>query len=61
MTVVTPMTAGTAPWSGYDALLRHGRRRVSVSLRPMESTAPRGTTLMVELHAARLRSHLEVE
>jgi hypothetical protein len=27
----------------------------------MESTAPRGTTLMVELHASRLHSHLEVE
>ena len=52
---------GTQPWDGYDALLRHGRRRVPVSIRPMESTAPRGTTLMVELHASRARSELWVE
>ncbi|MBI3746339.1 MAG: glucose-6-phosphate dehydrogenase assembly protein OpcA, partial [Chloroflexi bacterium] len=35
--------------------LRAGRRRVTVTLRPVESPAPRGTTLTVEL-AARRRS-----
>jgi len=61
MTVVEPVKAGTEAWSGYDGLLRHGRRRVPVSLRPVESTAPRGTTLIVELHATRAGSQLWVE
>lgn len=61
MTVETPLRAGTTPWSGYDAMLRHGRRRVAVSLRPVESTSPRGTTLMVELHARRGHAQLWVE
>lgn len=61
MTVETPLRAGTKPWSGYDAMLRHGRRRVMVSLRPVESTAPPGTTLIVELHARRGHSQLWVE
>jgi glucose-6-phosphate dehydrogenase assembly protein OpcA len=61
MTVVEPLRAGTAPWSGYEGLLRYGRRRVPVTLRPVESTAPSGTTLIVELHATRQRSQLWVE
>jgi glucose-6-phosphate dehydrogenase assembly protein OpcA len=61
MTVVTPFSAGTQAWSGYEAVLGQGRRRVEVSLRPMESTAPRGTTLLVELHASRGRSQLWIE
>jgi len=61
MTVVEPVKAGTEAWSGYDGLLRHGRRRVPVALRPVESTAPRGTTLIVELHATRAGSQLWVE
>jgi len=61
MTVVEPIRAGTEPWSGYAGLLRHGRRRVPVALRPMESPAPRGTTLNVQLHATRNRSQLWVE
>ena len=61
MTVLEPVRAGTEPWSGYDGLLRHGRRRVPVALRPMESTAPRGTTLIVQLHATRAGSQLWVE
>jgi glucose-6-phosphate dehydrogenase assembly protein OpcA len=61
MTVVEPLRAGTAPWSGYEGLLRYGRRRVPVTLRPVESTAPSGTTLIVELHAMRQRSQLGVE
>ena len=61
MTVLEPVRAGEAAWSGYDGLLRHGRRRVPVALRPVESTAPRGTTLIVQLHATRNRSQLWVE
>ena len=61
MTVETPLRAGTKPWSGYDAMLRHGRRRVMISLRPVESTSPPGTTLIVELHARRGHSQLWVE
>jgi hypothetical protein len=61
MTVETPLRAGTKSWSGYDAMLRHGRRRVMVSLRPVESTSPPGTTLIVELHARRGHSQLWVE
>jgi len=61
MTVVEPVRAGEAAWSGYDGLLRHGRRRVPVALRPVESTAPRGTTLIVQIHATRNRSQLWVE
>jgi glucose-6-phosphate dehydrogenase assembly protein OpcA len=61
MTVLEPVRAGTEPWSGYDGLLRHGRRRVPVALRPVESTAPRGTTLIVQLHATRAGSQLWVE
>jgi glucose-6-phosphate dehydrogenase assembly protein OpcA len=61
MTVVTPMHAGTEAWSGYDGLLRLGRRRVPVALQPVESPAPRGTTLIVQLHATRARSQLWIE
>jgi hypothetical protein len=61
MTVESPMQAGTDPWSGYEATFRHGRRRVPVHLQPMDSTAPPGTTLAVELHATRGRSQLWVE
>jgi glucose-6-phosphate dehydrogenase assembly protein OpcA len=61
MTVVEPMRAGAEAWSGYDGLLRRGRRRVPVLLRPEESAAPRGTTLAVVLHAKRTGSQLSVE
>ncbi|HTK44760.1 MAG TPA: glucose-6-phosphate dehydrogenase assembly protein OpcA [Patescibacteria group bacterium] len=61
MAVQEPFSAGTAPWSGYEGLLRNGRRRVLVALRPMESEAPRGTTLIVQLHATRTRAQLWVE
>ena len=61
MSVVSPIRAGTEPWSGYDALLRLGRRRVQVTLRPVESNSPRGTTLSVDLHAKRNRSELTVD
>jgi glucose-6-phosphate dehydrogenase assembly protein OpcA len=61
MSVVTPVRAGKDAWGGYVGLLRFGRRRVPVTLRPVESTAPRGTTLIVQLHATRARSQLWVE
>lgn len=61
MSVVSPVRAGTEAWSGYDAVLRLGRRKVPVTLRPVESTAPRGTTLAVDLHATRNRSELAVD
>ena len=61
MAVEEPFRPGTAAWSGYAGLLRHGRRRVPVALRPMESVAPRGTTLIVQLHATRSHAQLWVE
>jgi glucose-6-phosphate dehydrogenase assembly protein OpcA len=61
MSVVSPIRAGTEAWGGYVGLLRFGRRRVPVTLRPVESTAPRGTTLIVQLHATRNHSQLWVE
>lgn len=61
MAVEAPLRAGPGAWSGYDAVLRDGRRRVPVTLRPIESNAPRGTTLAVELYARRGRSELVVE
>ena len=60
MSVVSPLRAGTEAWSGYDALLRLGRRRVPVTLRPIESSAPRGTTLAVDVHATRNRAELRI-
>jgi hypothetical protein len=61
MAVTAPVRAGTGAWSGYDAMLRDHRRRVPVSIRPIESTSPRGTTLAVELYARRGRSELVLE
>jgi glucose-6-phosphate dehydrogenase assembly protein OpcA len=61
MAVEEPFRPGTAAWSGYTGLLRHGRRKVPVALRPMESEAPRGTTLIVQLHATRAGAQLWVE
>ncbi len=61
MSVEAPVSAGTGLWSGYDATLRHERQRIPVSLRPIESDAPRGTTLAVELYARRGRSELVLE
>jgi glucose-6-phosphate dehydrogenase assembly protein OpcA len=61
MAVADPVRAGTGAWSGYDATLRHDRTHIPVSLRPIESSAPRGTTLAVELYARRGRSELVLE
>ena len=59
MVVVEPLTPGTEPWSGYAGRLRMGRGRVSVELRPIESTPPGGTTVEVVLEARRGRQLLE--
>jgi len=61
MSVVSPVRAGAEAWSGYDVVLQLGRRKVPVTLCPVESTAPRGTTLAVGLHAVRNRSELAVD
>lgn len=61
MSVVTPMRRGTEAWSGYEGMLRHGRRRVPIHLQPVESPAAAGTTLIVELHATRGHAQLWVE
>jgi glucose-6-phosphate dehydrogenase assembly protein OpcA len=61
MAVESPMRPGPGLWSGYNAVLRHHRRRIPVSLRPIESTAPRGTTLAVELYSRRGHSELVIE
>ena len=60
MSVVSPVRAGTEPWTGYEGLLRLGRRRVPVALRPVESSSPAGTTLAVEVHAKRNRAELSI-
>ena len=60
MAVLSPMRAGSEPWSGYSALLRLGRRRVPVTVRPVESSSPPGTTLAVEIHATRNRQELNI-
>src|SRR4029078_1941417 len=51
MAVEEAFRPGAAPWSGYTGLLRHGRRRVPVALRPMESEGARGTRMMVQRQA----------
>lgn len=60
MSVVEPLRAGTEPWSDYTALLRLGRRRVPVTIKPVKSDAPRGTTISVDLHASRNKSELKI-
>ena len=59
-TVEAPLTAGAADWSGYDARFRYGRRRIAVSLRPIESPMPPGTTLQVDIDARRRDGRLGV-
>jgi glucose-6-phosphate dehydrogenase assembly protein OpcA len=61
MAVIEPLRAGKDPWSGYTALLRLGRRRVPVTIRPVASDAPRGTTISVDIHATRSRSELAID
>ncbi|HUQ43059.1 MAG TPA: glucose-6-phosphate dehydrogenase assembly protein OpcA [Candidatus Limnocylindria bacterium] len=61
MTIVERIHRLQGAWSGYEGVLRSGSRRVPVTLRPMESDAPRGTTLAVELYARKGRSELVIE
>jgi glucose-6-phosphate dehydrogenase assembly protein OpcA len=61
MVVEAPLHAGPEAWAGFDAALRHGRRRLPIALRPVESAAPAGTTLAVEITARRRRSELRLE
>jgi hypothetical protein len=61
MSVSESIHALPGSWSGYEGLLRSRGRRIPVTLRPMESTSPRGTTLAVELYARRGRSELVIE
>jgi glucose-6-phosphate dehydrogenase assembly protein OpcA len=61
MTVSKGLTRSADDWGGYDGALRHGRREIPYSLRPLRSEAPRGTTLSVRIEAARARSKLVVE
>jgi len=61
MTCVEALVGEQAPWSGYHAALRHGKRRIEVGLRPVQSDAPPGTTLSVRLVAARRRERLTVD
>ena len=61
MAVAEPIRPGSGAWSGYDAMLRDGRHHVPVSMRPMESSARRGTTLAVELYARKGHSELVIE
>lgn len=75
MAIVTPLhqvvlMPGSDADTGADAAdglesplvgeLRAGRRRVRISVRPMTSTMPSGTTLTVELSARRRGTELEV-
>jgi hypothetical protein len=49
-----------APAGGLRGVLRQGRRRTIVELRPEPSPLPRGTTLRVELEAVRRNKVLHV-
>jgi len=60
MSIEEPLRAGADPWSGYTALFRLGRRRVPITIKPVQSEAPRGTTISVDIHARRNRSELVI-
>jgi glucose-6-phosphate dehydrogenase assembly protein OpcA len=60
LSVDEPLTAREEDWGGYDATLRTRRRRIAVTLRPIDSSAVRGTTLGVEIDCARRRERLTV-
>jgi glucose-6-phosphate dehydrogenase assembly protein OpcA len=53
-----PMEARPEEEGGYDALLRDGRRHIAVGLRPTPSPLRAGTTVGVDLLAARRGSEL---
>jgi len=60
MTASSALQRSGADWGGYDGALRHGRREVEYSLRPVKSQAPGGTTLSVRIEAERQKSTLVV-
>jgi glucose-6-phosphate dehydrogenase assembly protein OpcA len=61
MTVGSALQQGGAPWAGYDGILRHAQREIPYTLKPVESKAPRGTTLSVHIEAERARAKLAVD
>jgi len=61
MTVGSALQRDGADWGGYDGSLRHGRLEIPYSLRPVQSDAPRGTTLSVRIEASRGHSSLTVD
>ena len=61
MAVVEPLEPLEAAWGGYAGVLRAGRRHVEIELRPVESSERGGTTLGVELVAARRSERLETK
>jgi glucose-6-phosphate dehydrogenase assembly protein OpcA len=58
MRVARPLSPESA---GFSAALRNGRVEVPVTIRPMQSELPAGTTLRVEIQAAIQRSHLRAD
>ena len=61
MTADEALSGSMAKWGGYTGALRSGRRQVAVALKPVESTAPRGTTLSVTIEAEKGRERLVVD
>ena len=57
-TVDRPMEARPEDEGGYDALMRDGRRHIAIGLRPTPSPLRGGTTVGVDLMAARRGSEL---
>jgi len=60
LVVEAPLRMRDEDWGGFDATLRARRRTIDVTLRPVQSDAPRGTTLTVELEAERRGSVLRI-
>jgi glucose-6-phosphate dehydrogenase assembly protein OpcA len=58
MRVSRPLSPESA---GFSAALRNGRVEVPVTIRPMQSELPAGTTLRVEIQAAIQRSRLRAD
>jgi glucose-6-phosphate dehydrogenase assembly protein OpcA len=61
MSIASPLSRQAEPWGGYQATLRAGRRTIPVALKPIRSSSPPGTTLTVELVAARRSKRLAIE
>jgi glucose-6-phosphate dehydrogenase assembly protein OpcA len=61
LTVAEPLQALPGDWAGYAGTLRSGRRRVAVTLRPVDSASPSGATLGVRIAAERPGARLIVD